>query len=234
MIPISDDNPTRRPALVSWVILGSCVVVFFWQLSLSERALHVAVHALGLIPAVLFGHAELPPEARVVPAWVTVFTSMFLHGGWLHLISNMLYLWVFANNVEDAMGHLRFVAFYLLCGVIAAFTHALPMPFSEVPMIGASGAVSGVLGAYLLLHPWAQVTVIIPIGIILYPVRLPAAVILLSWFGLQLLYARLSDPGEAGVAFLAHVGGFVAGMLLLFLFKRRGVRLFRGRNPIRR
>ena len=221
MIPISDQNPTHRFPLVTWLLLLSCSGIFLWQLTLDQAALGRLIFGLGFIPAVIFGQAVLPPDAQLVPAWLTPLTSQFLHGGWLHLISNMLYLWVFADNVEDAMGRVRFLAFYLTCGVIAALVHGVPAPDSQIPMIGASGAISGVLGAYLLLHPRARVTVIVPIGIILYPVRIPAAVVLLAWFGMQLLQTVFTDPGEPGVAFLAHVGGFVAGMLLLFPFRRR-------------
>ncbi|MEX0731663.1 MAG: rhomboid family intramembrane serine protease [Aquisalimonadaceae bacterium] len=226
MIPIADDTPSRIVPIVTWLLLATCVVVFFWQVSLPAPDQMAVVHALGVIPAVLFGEAYLPPEIQLVPAWLTVFTSMFLHGGWLHLISNMLYLWVFADNVEDAMGHGRFLLFYLLCGVAAALAQSLPAMDSAIPMIGASGAISGVLGAYLLLYPWARITVIVPLGIILYPMQVPAFVMLLAWFGLQLVSGLMIDPGEPGVAFQAHAGGFVAGMFLVGPFRRQGIRMF--------
>lgn len=230
MIPVADDNPTRIAPLVTWALLAACIGMFVWQIGLDSREHASLVHGLGFIPAVLFDHANLPPSLELIPAWATLITSMFLHGGWMHLISNMLYLWVFANNVEDAMGHLRFVVFYVVCGVLAALAHGLAAPESQIPMIGASGAISGVLGAYLMLHPFSRITVIIPLGIIFYPVRLPAGIVLLAWFGLQLLSSASVDPNEPGVAFLAHIGGFVAGMLLIPLFKYRRVRLFRGRT----
>ncbi|MDN3519336.1 rhomboid family intramembrane serine protease [Aquisalimonas lutea] len=230
MIPVADDTPTRILPLVTWALLAACVAAFVWQLGLDPRTHSAVIHAFGFIPAVVFGHAELAPGLSVVPAPVTLVTSMFLHGGWMHLISNMLYLWVFANNVEDAMGHGRFLAFYLLCGVIAALAHGLAAPGSQIPMIGASGAISGVLGAYLLLHPWSRITVVIPLGILLYPARLPAGLVLVVWFGLQLLSSAGVDPDEPGVAFLAHVGGFIAGMVLVVPFRKRHVRLFRGRR----
>ena len=228
MIPVADDNPTRIYPLITWLILAACIAAFIWQLGLDQQAHAIAIHSLGFIPAVLFTEASLPPDLQIVPVWLTVFTSMFLHGGWLHLISNMLYLWVFANNVEDAMGHWRFVVFYLLCAVVAAIAHGVPAPESEIPMIGASGAISGVLGAYLVLHPLSRITVVVPLGFILYPLRLPAGIVLLVWFGLQLLSSAGVDPDEPGVAFLAHIGGFVAGVLLIPLFKYRRVRLFQG------
>ncbi len=163
LIPLRDDNPTQLTPVVSYAIIAACVLVFLWQISLGANQ-QAAVYSLGLIPTVLLQGASLPPELTTVPPLATVFTSMFLHGGWLHLIGNMLYLWIFADNIEDAMGHGRFVVFYLLCGIAAALAQALPAPGSEIPMIGASGAISGVLGAYLLLHPRAHVMVLIPLG----------------------------------------------------------------------
>ncbi|MCG5494522.1 rhomboid family intramembrane serine protease [Ectothiorhodospira variabilis] len=225
MIPINDENPTERPPLITWTLLIGCVLVFFWQLTLDSQALLHLVYGLGFVPAVLLQGARLPEDVQVVAPWMTVFTSQFLHGGWLHLISNMLFLYVFANNVEDAMGHGRFLVFYLLGGAVAALGHGLFAPGSEVPMIGASGAISAVLGAYLLLHPSSRITVLIPLGLILYPARLPAAAVLVLWFVIQLFQALLTPPDQPGVAFLAHVAGFAAGVALLFVFKRRDVRL---------
>jgi membrane associated rhomboid family serine protease len=226
MIPLHDDNPTSITPYITVALIVACSLVFLWQLAQGPQGQQIVVYALGVVPAVLFGSRELPPEVYAVPAGATVITSMFLHGGWLHLIGNMLYLWIFGNNVEDSMGHVRFIIFYLLCGIIAVFAHALPHPDSLIPMIGASGAISGVLGAYLLLHPYARVLVVIPLGIILYPVRLPALWVLGFWFGLQLLSSLMADPNQPGVAFGAHLGGFVAGVVLIPLFKRRSVRLW--------
>lgn len=219
MIPLKDDNPTDRTPLVNYTLIASCIAVFFWQLSLGARA-EAAIYAYGLIPDALLGDARLPPEIHAIPAWMTVFTSMFLHGGWMHLIGNMLYLWIFADNVEDRMGRGRFVAFYLLCGIAAALAQALPDPDSRIPMVGASGAISGVLGAYLLMFPRAHVLVLIPLGFFTQLVRLPAMLVLGLWFGMQLLSEMFAQEG-AGVAFRAHIGGFVAGMLLLPAFRRR-------------
>ncbi len=229
MIPIKDDNPSRITPLVSYALVGACALTFLWQLSLGPRG-QAVVYALGVIPAVLLGNAQLPPGVELVSPWVSVFTSMFLHGGWMHLLGNMLYLWIFGDNVEDSMGHARFVIFYLLCGVAAVFAQALPNPASEVPMIGASGAISGVLGAYLLLFPHARVLVLIPLGFIMHSARLPAGWVLALWFGMQLLSSVLQGDAGAGVAFRAHVGGFVAGMLLIPLFKHREVSLFSPRR----
>ncbi len=158
MIPLHDDNPTSLTPFVTVGLIAACVAVFLWQVTLPPEALEAALHGYGMSPAVLFGERELAPGL----AGLSVVTSMFLHGGWMHLIGNMLYLWIFGNNVEDAMGHGRFVVFYLLCGLAAAFAQAVQDPGSTVPMIGASGAIGGVLGAYLLLYPQARVLVLIP------------------------------------------------------------------------
>jgi len=216
MIPLKDDNPTRTFPFVNYTLIVACVLVFLWEASLGAH-MQAAVLSYGLIPDVLLGDARLPPELAVVPPWATVFTSMFLHGSWMHLIGNMLYLWIFADNVEDRCGHFRFVVFYALCGVAAALAQALPDPDSQIPMVGASGAISGVLGAYLLLFPRAHVLVLAPV---LGLVRMPALLVLGLWFVMQLA-SELSAPPGAGVAFRAHIGGFVAGLVLLPVFRRR-------------
>jgi membrane associated rhomboid family serine protease len=230
MFPIHDDNPTRITPYTTYALLSACVLIFFWQISLGEAA-QQAVYSFGVIPSVLFATKSLPVELEILPAWLTIFTSMFLHGGWMHLIGNMLYLWVFGNNVEDAMGHKRFMLFYLSCGLMAALTQAMLNPDSEIPMIGASGAISGVLGAYVLLHPHARILVVIPIGILIYTPWIAAYWVLGFWFVLQLVNSLISSSAMGGVAYGAHIGGFVAGMLLIPFFKYRNVRLF---SPSRR
>lgn len=227
MIPLKDDNPSRITPLVTYAFIGACVLIFLWQLSIGTQR---SVYAAGVIPAVLLGDAQLPPGVALVGPWMSVFTSMFLHGGFMHLAGNMLYLWIFGDNVEDSMGHVRFVIFYLLCGVAAVFAQALPEPNSQVPMIGASGAISGVLGAYMLLFPHARVLVAIPLGFVLQTARLPAIWVLLLWFGLQLLSNVMSANAVGGVAFRAHIGGFLAGMALIPFLKNRDVRLWHPRR----
>jgi membrane associated rhomboid family serine protease len=225
MIPLRDDNPsTIKPAVTTaFVIL--CVLVFLWQFSLGPEGGERIIYSLGVIPAVLLGLRELPPDLALVPPSMTALTSMFMHGGWMHLIGNMLYLWIFGDNVEDSMGHARFAIFYVLCGLAAVFAQALPEPGSTIPMVGASGAISGVLGAYLLLFPHARVLVAIPFGFILHTTRIPAGLVLVLWFGLQLLSNLMTPAGEGGVAFRAHIGGFIAGMALIPFFKERRFRL---------
>ena len=226
MFPIADDNPVRRPPIVTWVLIAACVLVFLWQLSLGPSGERM-VFALGVIPASLFGYAELSSEIALVPPWATIFTSMFLHGGLLHLLGNMLYLWIFGNNVEDSMTRPRFILFYLLCGVAAALAQGVAAPRSDVPMIGASGAIAGVLGAYLIMHPRANVRVAIVFFVFVRIINLPAMLVLGIWFVLQILSgAAVPMSEEGGVAFWAHVGGFVAGLALTPFFKRREIPLF--------
>jgi membrane associated rhomboid family serine protease len=228
MFPISDDNPRIHVStpFVTWSIIGICVLVFLWQVSLGAEGGELAVYRLGMIPARIFGGAELSPSLAAVPPWATVITSMFMHGGWLHLGFNMLFLWIFGDNVEDSMGHLRYLIFYLLCGVAAAMAQALVNPDSTIPMIGASGAISGVLGAYLLLHPRATIRTFIVLGFFITMAHLPALIVLGIWFLLQLGSAAFSSSAEPGVAFWAHVGGFVAGMALVPFLKQSSVPLF--------
>jgi len=220
MIPLRDDNPTSTRPLVTYAVIGLCAVVFLWQFALGPGGNEAVVYALGFIPAVVFGIDSLPESLVWVPAPVTVFTSMFLHGGLLHLAGNLLYLWIFGDNIEDRMGHGRFILFYALCGVAAALAQALPDTGSRIPMIGASGAISGVLGAYAVLFPRARVLVAIPIFVVLYTLRLPAIWVLGLWFLGQLMSSAMMASAGAGVAFRAHVGGFVAGVLLIGLFTR--------------
>lgn len=225
MIPISDDNPSRRPAIVTWTIIALCGAAFVWELALGAR-MDAALLVFGFTPASLLGHPPPPHGFVRLPPFATILTSMFLHGGWLHLGGNMLYLWIFGNNAEDAMGHVKYALFYLLCGVAAALTLAFMDPTSQLPMIGASGAISGVLAAYVLLYPRTKVTVVVPLGIIFYPLAISAVWVVGLWFLMQLVSAWIVDPAQPGVAWWAHVGGFVTGLLLTPLFKSRDIPLF--------
>ena len=204
-----------------------CTLVFLWQLLLAPADSWRLVYSLGVIPAVLFHSAPLPIESILpLPSALTVITSQFLHGSWAHLIGNMLYLWIFGDAVEEAMGPVRFLAFYLLCGSAAVLAQALCNPALTIPMIGASGAIAGVLGAHLLLHPWARIPILIPLGVVSRVVYLPASGVIGVWLLLQLLGSILADSRQSSIGWLAHLGGFVAGMVLLSVFKYRQVRLF--------
>jgi rhomboid family protein len=230
MIPLHDDNPTTRTPVVTIALIATCVLVYLWQASLGPQAGQAAVYSFGFIPAVVFEGVRLPTELVRVPAGLTLLTSMFLHGGFMHLAGNMLYLWVFGNNIEDVCGHGRFLLFYLLCGLVAAFAQALPNPASDVPMIGASGAISGVLGAYLLLFPHARVRVLIPLGLIFFT-TVRAGWLLGFWFVFQLLSGLGASSARGGVAFWAHVGGFIAGLALILVLRDKQ---FRSRLGVRR
>jgi membrane associated rhomboid family serine protease len=224
LLPLHDDNPLRRIRFgyVTVVLIAACVLVQFYQWSLPPQAEHRFVLAYGAIPAVLFGTARLPPELAVLPAWATLLTSMFLHGGLMHLIGNMVFLWVLGDNVEDALGHGRYVAFYGLSGVAAALTHAALEPASTVPMIGASGAISGVIGAYLVLHPRSRIKTLV----LRFIVDLPAFVVLGLWIAFQLVSVYMSGASGGGVAWWAHIGGVVAGAILIAPMRQKGVPLF--------
>jgi membrane associated rhomboid family serine protease len=229
VIPLQDDNPTTTRPVVTVAIMIACTVVYiFHHLLVSDAYTVKLIYALGVIPALLTGHATA--DFSALPPALTVLTSMFVHGGFWHLAGNMLYLWIFGNNIEEAMGHVKFVVFYVLCGVAAVAAQVLPNPASEIPMVGASGAISGVLGAYMLLYPRARVLLGLPLGFLIVEIgRYPAIWVLIAWFVMQLVMGWFSAASNApgGVAFGAHVGGFVAGCLLVTLFKRRGVPLWR-------
>jgi membrane associated rhomboid family serine protease len=224
MIPLRDDNPTRSFAYVTSGLIALNVLVFIYQLSLGNpQNLEAFFQAYALTPSRL----STDPSPLV---FGTVFSSMFMHGGWLHLGGNMLYLWIFGNNIEDAVGHVKFVIFYLLCGIGAAAAQVLAAPHSEIPMVGASGAVAGVLGAYMVLFPKARVLVLIPIWIFIRLIYVPAVLVLVFWFVLQLFSGWLSlnaPHAVGGVAWWAHIGGFVVGLVWIPAFKKRHVRLFR-------
>ena len=215
LIPLRDINPTRRVPVVTILIIISNVLVFLYEFLLPEASLNAFMLSWGLVPLQL---SALQPAALV-----RVFTSMFVHGGFMHLLGNMLYLWIFGDNIESAMGSFRFTLFYLLCGVGAAIGQVLVDARSLVPMVGASGAISGVLGAYLLLYPRAEVETLLLLGYFVRLVRLPALVVLGFWIVLQLLSGVLSLGAAAtgGVAFFAHIGGFTVGVVLVGVFRRR-------------
>jgi membrane associated rhomboid family serine protease len=226
MIPLKDDSPSALKPFVTISLIVSCAGVFLWQRSLDAASSRQAVAALGAIPAVLLTDARLPVDLQWIPRFASPITSMFLHGGWMHLLGNMLFLWIYGDNVEDAMGHARYVVFYLLCGIAAIFVQALSNPDSPYPIIGASGAISGVLGAYLLLFPRARVLTLVLLPFFFTTLRMPAMLLLLLWFAVQLISDLAVPDGSASVAFRAHIGGFLTGMLLVPFFKRRDVALF--------
>ncbi len=221
MIPLKDRNPTHRFPLVTVSLIAVNIAAWLYQVSLGEEGWGQFFLDYGLVPATL---VQALNHADNWPALIPIGTSLFLHGGWLHVLGNMLYLWVFGDNVEDKLGRIRFFVFYLLCGVIASGIHVIADPTSAIPTVGASGAISGVLGAYLLLFPKARVLTLIPIFVFLQVAELPAIVVLGLWFVLQFLNGMISigmgTAGMNGVAWWAHIGGFVTGMLLVFPLKK--------------
>lgn len=238
MIPLKDDNPTLQTPWVTYAILIALGVVWFTVqgAGFDSRILAASVCNLGLVPGEVTGQAAVGTGvpmgdglACVVDTeainMLTPFTSMFLHGGWGHLAGNGIFLWVFGNNIEDSMGKVRFIIFYLLCGLAAAAAQVAVNPASPIPMVGASGAISGVLGGYLLLYPKVRVSTLFIWIIFIQVIRLPAYVLLLFWIGYQVLLGlpQLTEAGAegAGVAFWAHIGGFVAGMALIKLMARK-------------
>jgi membrane associated rhomboid family serine protease len=245
LIPFRDDNPTRSFPFVVVALIAANVVIFIHQLSLPRPEQLYFNCTYGAVPAVLLGQATVEDSIRHVlaqllrpdlvnrfllqypvrttaldPIWLTVFTSMFLHGGILHLGMNMLYLWIFGNNIEDALGHFRFIVFYLVCGVIAAGAQILLNLGSLVPMIGASGAIAGVLGAYYVKFPHARVHSLVFLFFFVTVIALPAGLVLLLWLLYQIWYS-LQPAGPGGIAVFAHIGGFLAGLVLVKRFEPR-------------
>jgi membrane associated rhomboid family serine protease len=224
MIPLKDDNPTRTFPLVTIALIAVNLAVFVWELLLPPEVLaRSVVPALAVIPARLTGIDPLDP-AMWTDSAVRLLAAMFLHGGVLHVAGNMIYLWIFGNNIEDVMGHGRFLAFYGACGLCASLAQVAAAPHSTVPMIGASGAISGVLGAYLILFPAARVLTLVFVLFFVRVVPFPAIIVLGVWFLIQVVNAGAPLPGRiapGGVAWMAHIGGFVAGGILIVLFRRR-------------
>lgn len=222
-LPLKDDNPLRyirfQYATVTLILVN--VIVFFWQVSLAEGALNDVMMTAGVVPNTVFGAAKLPAWLGELPSEVTLITYMFLHGDWLHLLGNMVFLWVFGDNIEDAMGSLRFVLFFLLCGIAAGLAHVFMHAGSDAPLIGASGAIAGIIGAYVMLYPrvWMWTLAFMRI-----PLKLPAFVVIGAWIATQVffVYAGIDD----GTAWWAHLGGLAAGALLVVVFKRPEQPLF--------
>jgi membrane associated rhomboid family serine protease len=229
-LPLYDDNPIQRPPVVTYTLIGMCIGAFLWQLGQNP---HVVALEYGMIPAVLFGYSKLSPDLAILSPWATIFTSMFLHAGLLHIGGNMLFLWIFGNNVEDLLGGARYLLLYLGSGIAAALVQALAAPHSQIPMIGASGAIAGVLGAYLVTYPHANVHCFVWIVIFFWIVTVPAWVLLGLWFAIQLSSGLAAGPAAPGVAFWAHVGGFTTGIILFLLLRPRAMGLLQPqRSPV--
>jgi len=215
VIPLKDENPGGRFPLITVGIIAANLIVFLYQMALPEEVLNRFILRYGMIPAELLGRA--PSLYGGPPAAVTLVTSQFLHGGLFHLLGNMLYLWIFGNNIEDLLGRVRFVIFYLLCGILAAGAHVVLNPLSTLPMVGASGAIAGVLGAYLINFPRHRVLVLVVLIFFFTTIYVPAFLVLGLWFVMQFLYilGEVGGGQATNVAYMAHIGGFVAGIWLV-------------------
>lgn len=233
MIPLRDLNPSRTRPVLTWTLIAINVAIYLFELGVGPMGMRMVIERFGVVPSVL-ASGEAPG------AYVTLITSMFLHGGFMHLLGNMWFLYLFGDNIEDNFGRGRFLIFYVACGLAAAGMQMAVDPHSHVPMVGASGAIAGVLGAYMTLYPRARVVTLVPIVIFLQFIELPALFFIALWFAWQLLSGITSlgvaSLNQGGVAFFAHVGGFVAGLILVWLFRRspNETHGFRGPPNVRR
>ncbi len=222
MFPVADSVPRRCPPLMNWTIMGICTIFFLIEASLPQPMLERFIYLYGIVPAA-YTHPDWANLVGLVPRnIVPLFTSMFLHGSWVHIIGNMWTLWIFGDNVEDEMGHMRFLLFYLLCGLAAAGVHILTNPHSTVPTIGASGAIAGVMGAYYVMFPRARIIIMIPILFFPFFFEVPAFFFLAFWFLEQVFggaFALAGPQNVGGIAWWAHIGGFVCGMLTYRFFR---------------
>lgn len=220
MVPLNDNNPTRIRPLVTYALITLNIVIFLYELRLSSSELEAFFQRYGVVPSELTASFASGDSSQIWPQLLTLFTSQFLHGGFLHIAGNMLFLWVFGNNIEDQLGHIRYIIFYLICGALAGLTQWFFAMDSDLPSIGASGAIAGVLGAYILRFPRAKILTLLPLGFFFFAVRIPAIFFLGFWFLQQALYgiASLNAPANVGmmggVAYWAHAGGFVFGIIL--------------------
>lgn len=215
MFPLKDTIRSRTFPIVNSIIIGINLLVFLYEFSLGRQADNF-INVFGLTPVRFYWGLRHDMVDAVLP----IFTSMFVHGGWLHVLGNMWFLYIFGDNVEDRLGHGMYLVFYLLCGVGAALSQTMLSPSSHMPMVGASGAIAGVLGAYFLLYPYARVLTLIPIFIFIQLIEVPAVVFLLIWFLFQFLQGAITPATQGGTAWWAHIGGFVTGMALVFLFRK--------------
>jgi membrane associated rhomboid family serine protease len=234
VFPFADENPTNKIPIFNWLIIFICSITFLkyiFEYNYVQEQLFVS---FGMIPAVLFGYSELSTQLQIIPAYMTIITSMFLHGGWMHLIGNMMYLYIFGDNIEDKLGKAKFLVFYLITGTIAALTQALLDPSSTIPVIGASGAIAGILGGYLVMYPKANIKVFFWFIIFFKVFRIRAFIVLVGWILIQFFSFSGEELNSGGVAYGAHIGGFVSGAILIKFFYRKqrtSNRPFKGSVP---
>ena len=214
--PFKDDNPTKNKPFISYLIIFLCCIIFLFQFSLSSQAGYSIIKTFGATPYLLTN--------ELFQYWYSILSSMFLHGSLMHLIGNLIYLWIFGDNIEDEFGRFNFIIFYILCGIGAVIAQILLDPQSKVPMIGASGAIAGLLGSYIVLHPKAKIYVFAWIIIFVKLIKVPAFIVISIWIGLQ--FMNVFDQGSSGVAYSAHIGGFLTGLILTPFFKKNTTKIF--------
>jgi membrane associated rhomboid family serine protease len=230
MIPLRDENPSRAFPFVNIVLIVANISVFVYQHFLVFGGAGPLFLRLGCIPYELSHSVDIDPPA-LVPVPLTVLTAMFMHGGWIHLLSNMLFLWIFGDNVEDKLGHTRYLSFYLVCGITASLCHVFTNLNSQVPSMGASGAIAGVMGAYMFLFPKARIRTLLILGIFIQIIRIPAIVMLGYWILIQILsgFAESGPRTGGGIAWFAHIGGFIAGFSLIMVMRKPRTRAYQGK-----
>lgn len=212
MIPLYDDIKSRRRPYINYCLIGVCTIVWILQFTSSPETFELQIKQFGMVPVKIIHHQNL---------W-TIFSSMFLHGGWFHFLGNMLYLWIFGDNVEDAFGHFFYLLIYIISGITGNFFQVLVAPYSRIPTIGASGAISGIMGAYFVLYPRARVLTLVPFFFFIRLIYLPASILLGFWILVQILYGCSSSPGAGGgIAFFVHIGGFICGVLFALLIRKK-------------
>ncbi len=222
MIPLKDENPSSTFPVVNIILIIANISIFIYLNYFVPGETNQFFLKLGFIPFELTHFKDIGPE-NLVPVPLTLFTAMFIHGGWIHLLSNMLYLWIFGDNVEDLLGHVKYLFFYLTCGIVATGVHFFINTASKVPTVGASGAIAGVLGAYLFLFPKARVKTLLILFIFIHIISIPAIIVLGLWIVMQILsaYIEYGSKTGGGIAWFAHIGGFAAGLVLIVLMKKR-------------
>lgn len=227
MIPFKDENPTQIIPIVNIFLISANISVFIYQNYFLSGGSESLFFSLGCIPYEFTHFVDIAPPA-LIPVPLTIFTAMFMHGGWIHLLGNMLFLWVFGDNIEDLLGHAKYLFFYFVCGVAASLFHILTNIDSQIPSVGASGAIAGVLGAYVFLFPTARIKTLLILIIFIQVVRIPAIILLGYWILIQVLsgFSELESRTGSGIAWFAHIGGFIAGFVLIIMFKKKRRRFY--------
>ncbi len=222
MIPLKAENPAKKIPIFNILLISANILVFIYQNYFVSGGSEPLFFRLGCIPYEFTHFVDIEPPA-LIPVPLTILTAMFMHGGWIHLLSNMLFLWVFGGNIEDILGHLKYLSFYIICGVAASLFHIITNIDSQIPSIGASGAIAGVMGAYVFLFPTARIKTLLILVIFIQVVRIPAIILLGYWILIQVLsgLAEFGSKAGSGIAWFAHIGGFITGFIIIIIFRKR-------------